>query len=222
MRHDYSSIFDDFLTFSMCAFALKTEEETYLERAKRYQPEEMKLFSELLAELMRLYGKCDTWTDPLGTFYECISSNYKKSGFGQYFTPEPVCDMMVTLQMPETGSPETVNDPACGSGRLLLACHFQSKGKVRVYAEDLDEICVKMTCLNLLFHGAVGEVVHHNSIMPDHWFNGWVINHKFKTLGFPSILRIRQDQSEIMKNRMSRPENVPEKPTIVPQLSFDF
>lgn len=207
----------------MCAFALRTEEDTYLARSKKYQPAEMKVFSELLAELMLLYSKCDTWTDPLGSFYECIAGNYKKSGFGQYFTPEPLCDMMVRLQMPTDASPETVNDPACGSGRLLLACHFHCKGKVRVFAEDLDGICVKMTCLNLLFHGAVGEVVQHNSLRDDHWIDGWVVNNKFKTLGIPSLLRITQDQSEIMRHRISRP-GMSSNPIVAqqPQLFFDF
>ncbi len=44
---------------------------------------------------------------------------------GQFLTPEPICQMMAKMNLPtektELEGRRTVDDPCCGSGRMLLA-----------------------------------------------------------------------------------------------------
>jgi len=65
------------------------------------------------------------------------------------------------------------------------------------FAEDFDSVCCKMTCLNFLPHGYVGEVVHHNSFDPESYYAGWKINRTLNLYGIPSIERIEKEQSRI-------------------------
>lgn len=58
----------------------------------------------------------------LGDLYEGLlekNANEKKSGAGQYFTPRPLIDCMVTVVKPKAG--ELVQDPALGTGGFLIA-----------------------------------------------------------------------------------------------------
>src|SRR5207237_188294 len=58
----------------------------------------------------------------LGDLYEGLlekNANEKKSGAGQYFTPRPLIDCMVSVTKPQPG--EFVQDPAAGTGGFLIA-----------------------------------------------------------------------------------------------------
>jgi type I restriction enzyme M protein len=58
----------------------------------------------------------------LGDLYEGLlekNANEKKSGAGQYFTPRPLIDCMVSVTKPQPG--ELVQDPAAGTGGFLIA-----------------------------------------------------------------------------------------------------
>lgn len=202
-RHNYAQVFEDFLTLVMCCYARETEEPLYFETIKRYSKEEVNQFPRLMADLIILYRKSgEPWSDPLGTFYEVLASTYKMKALGQFFTPNCICDMMASINGPgEYDKKRTgllVNDPACGSGRMLLAYNAKYPDNVYV-AEDLDGICVKMTAVNMLFHGCRGEVVHHDSLRPDSWHGGWMVNADMKVTNCPSILRIAQADSLITR-----------------------
>lgn len=104
--------------------------------------------------------------DALGdTFMEYISSGKN----GQFFTPQPICDMMAMLVHAEDIKDNTrVSDPSCGSGRMLLAA-----GKInrhaKFYGADLDLICCKMTVLNMLLNSMCGEVAWMDTIRGEHY-----------------------------------------------------
>ena len=73
-----------------------------------------------LVSLITLIGEgSESFFDPLGELHQqAISSGHN----GQYWSPEPVCDMMANLTIGDTlEDGQTVSDPACGSGRMLLA-----------------------------------------------------------------------------------------------------
>ena len=56
----------------------------------------------------------------LGDLYEGLlekNASEKKSGAGQYFTPRPLIDCMVSLIKPQAG--ELIQDPAAGTGGFL-------------------------------------------------------------------------------------------------------
>ncbi|AZH31307.1 N-6 DNA methylase [Paenibacillus sp. M-152] len=62
--------------------------------------------------------------DGFGDLYEGLlekNANEKKSGAGQYFTPRPLIDVMVSLVKPQVG--EKCNDPACGTFGFMIAAN---------------------------------------------------------------------------------------------------
>jgi uncharacterized protein (DUF983 family) len=111
-----------------------------------------------LVELIKIVGDLsENFCDPLGELYiEAISNGHN----GQYFTPEPICDMMAAMQV-GTGMEEgkTVSDPACGSGRMLLAVAKLNRSCI-LYGADLDVTCCKMALVNMFFNSLQGKIAH--------------------------------------------------------------
>lgn len=164
-RHDLNRVFDDLLTVIICAMGRGTQEPLYFETIARYNRVELDALCKLFGELMQIYqdaNSANDWRDPLGDYYECLAGNYKKSNFGQYFTPKPICDMMaMMLQVEDFGL--TINEPCSGSGRMVLASNRQMQGNYFV-CQDLDPICCKMTAINLCFHEVRAEVHCMNAL----------------------------------------------------------
>lgn len=107
-------------------------------------------------EALKAYGDAaEGYHDPLGDmFMTRISFGHN----GQFFTPDPVCEFMARISDPKG---ETVNDPCCGSGRLLLATLKVARENGEdpiIYANDLSYTCSQMCLMNLLFNSARGEV----------------------------------------------------------------
>ncbi len=77
-----------------------------------------------LAKLVKDIGELDWYSareEGLGDLYEGLlekNANEKKSGAGQYFTPRPLIECMVTLMNPQPG--EVIQDPAAGTGGFLI------------------------------------------------------------------------------------------------------
>jgi type I restriction enzyme M protein len=167
-RHDLNRVFDDLLTVIVCTMGHETQEPLYLETIAKYERKELDALCKLFAELMQIYSKhtADDWCDPLGDYYECLAGNYKKSNFGQFFTPKPLCDMMTRMMQEPDNWGIKINDPACGSGRMILASNQFVKGNYFV-CQDLDPICCKMTAINLCFHEIRAEVHCRNSLLMD-------------------------------------------------------
>lgn len=165
-KYDVSIIFDDLLSLIICAMARGTEEPRYFEIIKKYTRSELDIFCKLFGELMLYYEKyidLRGWCDPLGEYYECLAGQYKKSNFGQFFTPIDLCTMLAQMLIPSDDFGKKINDPASGSGRLILAANYITKGNYYI-CQDLDPICCKMTAINLCFHGINAEVHRMDSI----------------------------------------------------------
>lgn len=128
------------------------------------------------AKLKRVVSLIDaeTWigigVDVKGAIYEGLlerNAAEVKSGAGQYFTPRPLIQAMVTALDPRIG--ETVHDPACGTGGFLLSAYEYMKEHVGAQARDrtaqrrlreetfggndiVDEV-VRLCAMNLYLHG---------------------------------------------------------------------
>lgn len=118
------------------------------------------------AEALEAYGKAaDGYHDPLGNaFMEKISHGQN----GQFFTPESLCGVIASVAEIDMG---TINDPTCGSGRLLLAAlkKVRERGEEpRVTGQDLSYMCARMTLMNLLFNVVEGEVRCGNTLLEDY------------------------------------------------------
>ena len=124
-----------------------------------------------LIDAMKCYGEAaENYHDPLGDiFMNRISHGHN----GQFFTPEHICDFMARITDPQA---ESIADPCCGSGRLLLAGLKVSREngfEPLLYANDLSITCSKMTLLNLLINCADGEVTCGDGLLLDYenyWF----------------------------------------------------
>jgi type I restriction enzyme M protein len=158
--HHLSTVFDDLLTMIICAMGRGTQEELYFETIKRYSRKELDIFCKLFAELVKIYDletQENGIIDPLGDYYECLASNYKKSNFGQFFTPFPICQLIAGVTNTEKDFGLKINEPCSGSGRMVLASNQIAKGNYYI-CQDLDPICCKMTAINLCFHKINAEI----------------------------------------------------------------
>lgn len=181
-RHGFSKLFNDFTTMVICSYHRvniqsrlqstdEANENRYFDSIAGYKDDELLIFSQALADAMvSIY---DTpYSDPFGEFFMEYVSNGQN---GQFFTPEPVCEMM-TLINGEKGSviDKRVLDPACGSGRTLLSFAKHNPYN-HFYGADVSELCAKMTTINMFFNGMKGEVAWMDSLSMD-WYGGWSIN----------------------------------------------
>ncbi|QEZ47476.1 N-6 DNA methylase [Cupriavidus oxalaticus] len=75
--------------------------------------------------------------DGLGDLYEGLlekNASETKSGAGQYFTPRPLIDSIVSLVKPQPG--ETVQDPAAGTAGFLIA----ADAYIRAHTDNLYDL----------------------------------------------------------------------------------
>lgn len=153
-------VFDEFLDFGLLLFkAERTEEQNKLLMGLKdtYLP-----MFEQFGESCELAASGD---EPLGDlFMEYLS--YGKNG--QFFTPMDLCLMMNEMTLGEDQEEKSVCDPACGSGRTLIAAGLKNRN-LWLYGSDIDHRCVKMTALNMLIHTMRGEVAHMDALSMKHW-----------------------------------------------------
>ncbi len=172
-RHNILSVFDDFLQMSICAFSFGKMEDEYEQIAKRYDPNEVKLFGQCLGAMIIDYEENSneegSWCDVLGEYFETNNSDKQASRSGQFFTPDSICRLMA--EMTDSANDEvgikSINDCACGSGRNLIA-HARQR-PMNIYSsyyigQDLDYRCVKMCVLNMVMYGMTGMVIHMNTL----------------------------------------------------------
>lgn len=99
--------------------------------------------------------------DLLGDAYEYLMKNFAaESGKskGQFYTPAEVSRVMAKVLHLETlhRAGETIYDPTCGSGSLLLrALNETSTGKCAIRGQELDSTTAALAKLNMLLHGIV-------------------------------------------------------------------
>ena len=116
-------------------------------------PEPPKLSDEVQEALYRTFN-LEPWLkhpyDYLGKFI-CENRGGGKGWNPLAFfpTPHPVCEMMVQFQMADTKGKDsrfmTVQDPCCGTGRMLM---HASNISLYLYGVDLDPMMYKITKLN--------------------------------------------------------------------------
>ncbi|TDB64405.1 N-6 DNA methylase [Arundinibacter roseus] len=177
------------------------------------------------------------WFDALGSLYEYLASQNKRSWLGQFFTPASVCDLMTMLTIQNIeGTGKRVNDPAVGSGRTLLSINSRWPGNY-MFGEDIDPICAKMAALNLAFHGAQGQISCLDSLRLNSWKFGYELNpyHRHGAPPIPHLLPITEEGSVVMQHwrqrvpdvvqqpveKVAKPAPIPEpKPVFTSQLSL--
>lgn len=176
--HDFQRVFSDWLALS--CHALCKNEDAYMELIDRYRDNHAvgernaDHFAAALAAWLKTMGA--DMQDYLGHIFEERVSHGEK---GQYFTPEPLAEMMAhfNYESLESGLPtDIVADIAgCGSGRMLTSA-AAINSSMFFKGVDLDINCVRMTSLNLLCRNVDGIIVWGNGLSGE-GFGGYRLRH---------------------------------------------
>lgn len=184
--------FTDLLDTIICGMVLHDEKGLKRNPIKDYIPADQETMKVLLTTLGIIADNAgEGLHDALGDiFMEHLSFGRN----GQYFTPQPICDMMtqMTFHQQEIKPNQTVNDCACGSGRMLLAAAKLSR-EFRFYGSDIDLTCVKMATVNLALNNLRGEISWANPLTMEHYASFRVEREIFS--GFPVIYIVGEQNS---------------------------
>jgi hypothetical protein len=219
-KYGLHSVFEDFLEMAVCALSLGAKEDRYHEIVRNYEKPDAYLMAEAFGALvMEMDNNGEGLKDVFGDFYmEYISHGHN----GQFFTPEPVCEIMARILNP-AGFGERVADCCCGSGRMLLAV-AKIKRDCLFFGADVDRTCAMMCVINLCLNGLLGEVCWMDTLM-DRFYSGWRIElHPEK--GVPYIREIAEAESYmVLKLPEKKQETIVKQASVAgvsQQLLFEF
>ncbi len=107
----------------------------------------------------RRLGNNDYAADLMGDAYEMLLKKFadlSKAKAGEFYTPRPVVRLLVRILDPQPG--ETVYDPACGSGGMLIEAVHHMKNDVRccgaIFGQEKNVTNAAVAKMNLFLHGA--------------------------------------------------------------------
>lgn len=124
-----------------------------------------RLGDETLTNLVEHYSKhrlsiAQVPDDKLGNAYEYLIKQFADdSGHtaAEFYTNRTVVKLMTMIMDPQSG--ESVYDPTCGSGGLLLNCalHLKEEGKeyrtLKLYGQEINLITSAIARMNMFMHG---------------------------------------------------------------------
>jgi type I restriction enzyme M protein len=142
----------------------------------------------ILKKLVETIDSLDWYSaqhEGLGDLYEGLlekNASEKKSGTGQYFTPRPLIDSVVSVVKPQPG--ELIQDPAAGTGGFLVAADRYIKvltdnlltlpkaiqtfqRKQAFYGIELVQDAHRLLLINMLLHGIEGNVILGDTLSID-------------------------------------------------------
>lgn len=102
--------------------------------------------------------------DLLGDAYEFLMKHFAvESGKskGQFYTPAEVSRIIARVigAQDAKGAIQTVYDPACGSGSLLLKIAAETSRGISIYGQELDNATANLATLNMWLHNQPGSVI---------------------------------------------------------------
>ena len=119
--------------------------------------------------------------DLLGDAYEYLMRHFAtESGKskGQFYTPAEVSRIMsrvIGISKATSGS-QTIYDPTCGSGSLLLKAHDMAKNltghDLTIYGQEMDNATSALAKMNMILHDCpTAEVWNDNTLSSPHFKN---------------------------------------------------
>lgn len=138
-----------------------------------------RLPDELLKDLIEHFsslaiGNASVASDVMGDAYEYLIKQFadatnKKAG--EFYTPRSVVRLMVDIVDPQEG--ETVYDPACGTGGMLLAAveHVHARGGDprtffgKIFGQEKNLTTASMARMNLFLHGLEDFVIERDDTL---------------------------------------------------------
>ncbi|MCF8111655.1 MAG: type I restriction-modification system subunit M [Desulfobacteraceae bacterium] len=130
-------------------------DETKLGSGKDLQDRLSKLIS--IFEQLELGANRADGDDLLGDAYEYLMRHFAtESGKskGQFYTPAEVSMVIARVVGigPGTQQDQTVYDPTCGSGSLLLRAAYQAPNGMTIYGQEMDNATWALARMNMILH----------------------------------------------------------------------
>ena len=132
--------------------------------------------------------------DLLGDAYEYLMRHFAtESGKskGQFYTPSEVSRIMAKAigVGGATSAKQTIYDPTCGSGSLLLKAHAEAKSKsgfdLAVYGQEMDNATAALSRMNMILHNCpTAEIAPNYSTLSNPAFKSENDPSKLKTFDF--------------------------------------
>lgn len=168
-----------------------------------------------LSKLVAIFGDLDfranraEGDDLLGDAYEYLMRHFAtESGKskGQFYTPAEVSRVMSKIIGigPETRQDQTVYDPTCGSGSLLLKVADESSHGITIYGQENDYSTWALARMNMILHGhPTADLWRGNTLSAPYFknsddslrtFDFAVVNPPFSTKAWSSGLDPKNDE----------------------------
>jgi type I restriction enzyme M protein len=115
--------------------------------------------------------------DLLGDAYEYLMRHFAtESGKskGQFYTPAEVSRIMAKVVGigPDTRQDQTIYDPTCGSGSLLLKAADEAPRGMTIYGQEMDVATWALARMNMILHGhPTAELWRGNTLAAPHFRN---------------------------------------------------
>ncbi|MBZ9713785.1 N-6 DNA methylase [Deinococcus multiflagellatus] len=170
-----SEAFRILVTAGACALTAGQQEALYLDTIKGLHRQDLETIAHAFAQL-RLDMEAHPFVDLLGPVYMEIAHQLDKQARGEFFTPYALSYAMAKMtagdvrDLIEPGKILACNEPACGSGGMILAfSHVLVDGGVsplhtRWVAQDISDTSCYATYINLTLWGIPATVVCGNTI----------------------------------------------------------
>ena len=116
--------------------------------------------------------------DLLGDAYEYLMRHFAtESGKskGQFYTPAEVSRVMAQVVgiSADTRPDQTIYDPTCGSGSLLLKAADEAPHGISVYGQEMDNATWALARMNMILHGhETAELWQGNTLAAPYFTNG--------------------------------------------------
>ena len=119
--------------------------------------------------------------DLLGDAYEYLMRHFATDSGkskGQFYTPAEVSRIMAKVigLGSATDAGQTIHDPTCGSGSLLLKAHDEAKSAagldLALYGQEMDNATKALARMNLILHDCpTGEIWQDNTLAAPHFMD---------------------------------------------------
>lgn len=169
-------------------------EEEYLAVAASYTRDQLSDLSRAMALLVQEM-EAKPFTDLLGEYYQGIAAHSSKQARGDFFTPPAISQLIARMTVDveavkAKGNPITVNEPACGSGGMVLALAQlfapDAVDLLRVTAQDINPVAADMAYINLTLWGIPARIILGDTIR-------MTVTREWKNLHW---LRVGEDQRQ--------------------------
>lgn len=146
-----------------------------------------------LSKLVVIFGRLDLTAnraagdDLLGDAYEYLMRHFASDSGkskGQFYTPSEVSRILAKVVgiTKETSQDQTVYDPTCGSGSLLLKVADEAPRGLSIFGQENDNSTWSLARMNMILHdNPTAEIWKDNTLAAPHWKDA---DNQLKTFDF--------------------------------------